>query len=355
MRLQAMAIRLALALIAMWSSAATVTADTHVPVDEKASGAINRLPFESLPSHWLVQCEISGTAQWALVAGPEHSRDFRLNCTCIRDGDRFDVQTARYEAGKPVYAWRSIIDGCYICYEVPPPGKRAMGGMYASQGSHFVGALFPSGWGGFEGYAAGDYPSISELLDKAQQVEVGQETVDGSVCLRLNADIHGYGRYQAWLDPAMDYLPRKLFVEKSAGDLLGNLPLSQWTHLAPSGSRGTVALTQVSYAMDQTQFEKVASRWFPLSCRVTRVQSFADGNSETTTMRSRRTRLELNPDYTVIRAFQPELRQGARLANLVDPQLAYQWKGAQAVPLVDASALAQMNRTADALKRELKR
>jgi hypothetical protein len=354
MQFKATAIRLLVVLLATWSSASIFAAETRTAIDTTKPGdAMDGLRFGSRPSRWLIQCEISGTAQWAGVTGPEHSRSFQLSSTCIREDDRFDVQTARYESGKPVHAWRSIIDGFYICYEVPPPGKNAPGGMCAAEGRHFIGAVFPSGWGGLEGYVAGDYLTFGDILQKARQVEIGQETIDGCECARLKAEVPGYGRYQAWLDSAMDYLPRKVTVEKSGGDLLASLPLSQWTHLAPPGSRGTVALTAVSYMMDQTRFERVGDRWFPLSCRVTRVQNFADGNAETTVMQSRRTRLELNPDYAALRAFQPELRQGAHLSNLVDPQLAYQWKDGQSVPLVNASSISEMNRTADALSREL--
>jgi hypothetical protein len=307
---------------------------------------------QSVPSRGLVRLEILGTAEWAFGKGAQRSRSFRLVCTYLRDGQRLDVQTTRYEGGRPISAWRSIIDGFYISYPVPPRGSTALSGMYAAEGGRFVGAAIPSGWGGFEGYAAGDYLSLSQILQSAAQVQVGQDQVDGSACVLLQVDSPDHGRYQAWLDPAMNYLPRKLLVQKTVGHFMGNLRLSQWTRISPSGSRGTVALTAVSYTMDQTTFERIGDRWFPLTCRVMRIQSFADGNSETTVMNCRRTQLVLDPDLTALGAFRPQLRQGAPLANQVDRYLPYQWKDGAAVPRVDARVLAQMEQTAATLKQE---
>jgi hypothetical protein len=337
-------------LILFWIAWCTTFSSASHKADKADSSTPLTWLQKSATPRALMQLEIDGTAQWAYGKGAQRSRDFRLVCTYMRDGQRLDIQTTRFEGGKPISGWRSIIDGSYISYQVPPRGSTALSGLYATDGSRFIGAAIPSAWGGFEGYAAGDYQSLADVLGSGAPVQLSQESIDGSPCMLLQMDSPQHGRYQAWLDPELNYLPRKLVVQKTAGDLMGNQSLSQWTRISPPGSRGIVGITAVSYTMDQTMFERVQGRWFPLACHVTRVQTFADGNSEITTMTGRRTRLVLDPDLS--NAFRPKLRQGARLANQVDQHLPYQWKDGAAVPLVDHRVVKQMDETAAELKNE---
>ena len=301
---------------------------------------------------WILQCRITGVSERTLAGVADQSKRFQLDCTCFRDGERLDVQTNRRDNGKPVRGWRSIVNGWYVSYEIPPPGKSALSGLYAADGSRFTGAALPSGWP-FEGYLAGDYVRFTDLLRSAPKVETSQEQVDGCLCLALKADLPDYGSYHLWLDPAADYLPRKVVVEKTAGNFWCGTPLEQWTKLAPGGGHGTVKLRSVTYTMDGAAFDRVEGRPFPLACRVTHIQRYEDGNSERTVMNCRRTALDLHPDFQARRAFAVELRQGARLANLVDQHLPYQWSHGKPVPLVDADVVAQMDRTARTLKQEL--
>jgi hypothetical protein len=307
------------------------------------------------PPRCMLQCRIAGVSECAFARGADHSQTFQLDSTCFRDGERVDVQTTRRDNGKPLRSWRSIVNGWYVSYEVPPPGKTALSGLYAADGSSFAGAAVPSGWGVFDGYVAGDYVRFSDLLRSAAKVETAQEQVDGCRCLALKTDLPDYGSYQVWLDPAADYLPRKAAVTKTAGNYWCGTRLEQWTKLAPRGSRGTVRLQSVSYTMDHAKFDQVQGRFFPLACRVTRIQRYEDGNVESTIMDCRRTAQDLDPDFEGARAFVPELRQGARLANLVDQHLPYQWSDGAPVPLVEAGLVAQMDRTARTLKQELDR
>lgn len=84
-----------------------------------------------VPSRYLLRFETEGTVQFAKAAHTKYASAFRLRCTCLRDGERLDVRTLREDDGKPILAWRSIINGWYLAYEEPPVGKLAVGGLFA--------------------------------------------------------------------------------------------------------------------------------------------------------------------------------------------------------------------------------
>ncbi|HEY8748902.1 MAG TPA: hypothetical protein VIM11_13055, partial [Tepidisphaeraceae bacterium] len=85
-----------------------------------------------------------------LPRGNDRTKDFTLKCTCLRDADRFDAQTIRYEGELPIVGWRSILKGLYISYQMPPRGQTVPSGYCAVTGDHLVGAVLPSGVGTFE-------------------------------------------------------------------------------------------------------------------------------------------------------------------------------------------------------------
>lgn len=316
------------------------------------SGLASFKQAQSARDRWMLQFETVGTTDSALAHAADQVHNFRLQCTCFRDGDRVDVLTVREDDGKPIRAWRSIINRWYLAYEVPPVGKRAIWALFAADGSQFVGAAMPSGLVAFEGYVAGDYLNLTQIIQAAANLQISNAAVDGRDCLLVKADSPDYGRYQLWLDPHRDYYPRKIVVEKDARSYWGGSRLSQWTSLAPPGSRGTVMVRRMTFTLDQAHFDQVDGRWCPLSCRLTRVQHFVDGNSQMVVMQSRRTRLDLDPDFRAAGAFMPELGEGSSLANQIDPHLPYQWTNDTPQPMVDKSVVNQMDRTAAILKRE---
>ena len=314
-----------------------------------------KLRHSGIQGRWLLQCQISGVSGCALARGTERSQRFQLDCTYCRDGERLDVRTTRKDDGNPVRCWRSIVDGWYLSYQVPPAGELAVSGVCSLEGSAFAGAALPSAWGPFEGYAAGDYLPFTDILRSVEKLESSEQVVNGFRCVLLKGSSQDYGSYQVWLDPAADYLPRKVLVDKTSDNYWGGVRLRDWAHLAPHGSKGTAMLRSITYSVDQVRLEEVQGHWFPLTCRVERVNRYSDNNVERIVMECRRTRLELEPDFHTSGAFVPQLQQGAHLANLVDSHLPYQWKGGAPAPLVDNDVVAQMDRAARMLKQELDR
>ena len=303
----------------------------------------------------LLRYEAYGTEFTAGAVAADRSHPFRLKATCYRDGDRMDVQGIRWDDGKAVRGWRTILNGWYIAYDAPPRGKPAVQGEYGADGARFVGRVLPNGLSAFDGYVAGDLLNFTDVLKLASKVEVADDSFDGRQCLHVIAESDHYGHYEMWLDPSSDFYPRKVIVEKTGKNIWAGMPLDQWTKFSPHGSRGLVTLKSVTFTMDQAQLDQVDGHWFPLSCRITRIHNYSDGNSQTTVMDCKRTKLDLNPDFAAAKAFVPELRVGARLSNQPDPHLPYQWTTSGPAPLVDPKLVGDMDRTASLLTTELKR
>jgi hypothetical protein len=150
-----------------------------------------------------------------------------------------------------------------------------------------------------------------------------------------------------------DFYPRKIVVEKSPGNIWSGRRLGEGTPFAPRGSRGPVASSRVGFTMDRAKFDRVAERWFPSECRVVRVHEYGDGNSETTTSICRRTLIDFNPDFESAKAFVPDLRQDARLANQDDPQIPFIWNAGRPRPLIDPAVVRHMDQTAKDLKQAI--
>jgi hypothetical protein len=300
---------------------------------------------------WRMESAVDGNAMVLLAKGAEGSRELTLQCTCLREHKRYNVLIARFSGATPIQAWQSIVDGAYFFYQAPPPGKSAVAGFYAPDGQHFTGEALPSCLAPFLGFFAGDCIGFQEVKQQASRIALERIDVDGVPCQSVSLDSSDYGHYQVCYDPASGLLPRSAQVRKSGHQYAGRRHLEDGPPRTPAGSAGPTPVVELLFTLDHVKVERVQGWWFPISCRVTRVLRYGDGNRETTVMNWRKTALTLDPEISD-EAFKPELRQGARLSNLTEPQLAMQWKDGRATPLVDAKILTQMDRTADALRRE---
>lgn len=235
---------------------------------------------------------------------------------------------------------RSIVNGWYIMYPLPAPGKLAHSGKLRVDGKKELLYVLPGGLGAFEGYLAENRLDIVEIFrDDAQQLrEEPNQLVDGRLCVLLNAVTANYGTYKLWLDPAAAYLPRKVIVEKSPHDYFGPQPLEEQKHFAPYGSKGVVAATGFSYELSEVQIDTADGVPFPSSFRLTRTLRFLDGNSGKVTLKFRRTKLDLNPDFISDKVFQPELEDGTPLVDEQNPDFPFQWEKGRLIPLVDTRA-----------------
>jgi hypothetical protein len=311
-------------------------------------------PFTIRADRWLMAGNVRGEAIVKNAPASERSREFTLECTCLRDGNRFESETVRCEGASPVRGWRSILDGFYVSYQTPPRGKSALSGYFAKDGAHFAGAAIPGCFAPFQGFFAGDYVSLSEIKQSAPQIVTSEMKFDEVPCQTVTLDSPEFGHYQVGYDPAVGYLPRWAQVRKSARHVVGQQRLDEGPPRTPLGSIAPTPIVELLFTLDRVKFDQAQGEWFPLSCRITRVLRYADGNSETTIMDWHRTSLKLNPTVPA-EAFTPEFRQGAHLSNLAESHLPLQWKDGHAVPLVDPKLVTQMNQTADALRQERER
>ena len=335
----------------------TVTQAAPILPSAMTSTAILDAFERTVRSHprWLMEMSVRDERTFA--NSPGSAIHVSSHSLCCRDGDRIDVRVTRHQLGHPPFNWRSIVDRWYVAYEMPAPGKTSSLGMFAAHGHKFLGAAMPSGLPAFDGFVADDYVNLVDVVRSsttALSLRSAPERIDGYPCFVLDAVSADYGTYQIWFDPSVDFYPRKIIVHKSGNSFWSGKRLTQWTNLAPPGSKGAVMTREITYTLDSAQFDQSGGQWFPLQCRVSKVHRYVDGNAQFVTIDCRRTRLDLHPDFDSIKAFQPELRQGAKLSNQEDRQIPYQWSGGAPVPRIDRNAVAAMDQTAEQLRNELK-
>jgi dienelactone hydrolase len=300
---------------------------------------------------WLMECSTRFSVEHGNVQGPDRVGGGFFNCTYIRDGGKADLRVVtgdewtgppnRRKAVGPAKGresrWRGVLNGWGLSYEVPPDGKPAGFAMFCADGHQFAAKVIPAqkGLEAFEGFIAEDPSSLVDILRAAPVLRrsEGREAVDGVSCLRVDAQSPEHGKYTVWFDPAAGHYPRKMVVEKTGASLWWRKPLKEWTNFMPRGSDGPTGAKVFTYTMDAAKLENVGGTWVPLSCRVTAVQHYADGNVKTVTLACGRTKLDLNPDLQRLGAFKPDLREGARLLDELDREHPYEWRGAKPVPV----------------------
>jgi hypothetical protein len=274
---------------------------------------------------------------------------FVLRTNCVRDGQRISTRTIRRENGQPILGWCSFINGWYVAYEMTPKDTKPVKGFYAPDGISRTGDVFPTGLAVFDGYIPDEATSLKQIIQTSSHREVSSEVVDGRTCIKVKADHPTFGQYAIWLDPATDYLPRKLSVTKLAENRWNGHQLEDWQHRAPRGSIGKVSLKEMTVTVDSVVLDQASGPWEVVSWHAVRTEDFSDGNHQQTDLKGRR--IEVHPDAVISdRDFEPDMASGAILANLLDPQLPKEWSAGGPRPWVDRSLVAAMDTTATQLR-----
>jgi hypothetical protein len=295
--------------------------------------------------------EVEGQSFSKFQPGRAEQRFF-LRTICVRQGDRIRIETLHWDNSQPKLGICRIIDGWYLGYELGPyetPGKRA---MFATDGASRLGDLLPAALGAFDGFLEDEGASLQQIVKTADGCKVTADTVDNISCIRIDADNSSHGHFTIWLDPAADFLPRRLIVEKQSQHLWSGRRLSEWTNLRPPDSVGKVSCEGLRVVLDAVTLDNVTGRWEALTWQNTRTLAFSDGNEATAVMHGRRVSASFVPTLPK-NTFQPDLRDGALLTNLANPQIPYEWTQGEPKPWADRSVVATIDQTAAALRRDL--
>lgn len=307
---------------------------------EQAKTVLNayRRTLETRPTRYSIDADVSVKVD----NGQGHTGATGYRAQCLRDGDRLDIVTTALfnfdsDTADPAKgvgrSFRCIINGYLVSYEVLRSGKGAMA-LFAPDGRNYLGRSLHALYGieAFDGYASSDPAHVPDLILTSPTLHLrADERVSGHDCKVIEATSDEYGKYTLWLDPSLDYLPRRIVNDKTAQDVYCGRKLKDWKFV-PRGMREAVPVLHVLYALEDADLTQVDGWMMPTQCKFTETMEFQNGRRSVKAYSCTVKKMDLHPSLDPKVAFVPQLREGAILANQTDRTQPYRWKDGKPVP-----------------------
>ncbi len=230
---------------------------------------------------------------------------------------------------------RKIWDG-HEWSEVTYKPSQVRGAFFSSKDGHQDQAL-ASVYGGnyLDGFLWGDKQSIDVILKENFEISLRSEmeNVNGTDCHVIDANTP-YGKYTLWFDPEHGYNMAKAKSYKSGNDLYFDKPVNTKMNIQ-SGVRTAYKqpgeTEYVDFLLEITEFKKFGDIWVPIESE-TQITTKYDDRTSIYTKHLKRTHVDINPDFEAVKAFKPDIPEGARVRYEDEPQKNYIWQDGKAVP-----------------------
>lgn len=233
-----------------------------------------------------------------ILAGYKKTQDSlaAFYCEGQADGEGSKAQSAQYAGDGQQFSFKLLTDdkavdtGCVYngTTTLVKRGEAISTCADPNQSYALLAARYPGA--PLLGYLNGRPERIDTILQKAlTTATVTPDPVDAKKCFRVTASI-GKDTYRVWFAPFYGYQILKAQIE--------------------SGS-------QTIYSLDEVEFRDIENHWVPAACQVKQ----ADGRSYT----YRRSRVELKPDFKVLKAFELPIADGTSVQVEGKPGT-YLWK-----------------------------
>ena len=253
------------------------------------------------------------------------------------DSDRIDVAKTRYRevAGetKAVFCSRHIWDGKKYLHRQKPIRDTA-GPVWASVSfapgrKQYSRNLLESPYlGGFlSGVFVGDDNDTISILKRSTAVVLRErmEDVNGAPCYVVESTSQ-YGKRKIWIDPSCGFNIRKTVINKGLGDIHFGEPITRDT------SSGDRQFAGCQLQLDDVTIKKVDGKFLPVSGVLLYTLFFSDGSKDEQRWESKRTNIQLNPDFEKMGAFIMDgIPNGAFVEHEDFPGIRYIWNGSRAV------------------------
>jgi len=175
--------------------------------------------------------------------------------------------------------------------------------------------------GGFvSGFMIGDKEHVCNILKQSGDSKLygKTEAIGGNPCYVVEGKTQS-GTYKIWIDPNHGFNVRKAIVNKKIGDLYYNKPITARN----SGKKVTV---ECEISMSDVEVEKVGDYHIPISANLTYKKKYSDGTTSHTNWNSKRSRIQLNPNFEEMGAFVMDgIPEGKRINMKDRPGLVYIW------------------------------
>ena len=323
---------------------------TTKPMDVNDLLELSLASFESLPPYAMhIETETSLGIPQESITGEVYIFEKRY------DNRRVDALSQRYEVSgqekKLVYAKRGIWTGEQFQFRQQYLGS----GMAEEQQIIAVGSykeekarrLLISPYSGsfISGFMMGDYQHMCKILKQSSNSKLygKMETIGNDACYIVEGKTRS-GIYKIWIDPNSGFNVRKAIVNKQIGDLLYDQPIT-----AGSSDRKVVIGHEIS--MSNVEIKKVGGHYIPISANLIHKYKYNDGSTEQDTWSSKRSKIQLNPNFAEMGAFVMDgIPEGARVIMHEHPGLKYIWADGRFILDADLEAIEEIDKAIQQVK-----
>jgi hypothetical protein len=284
--------------------------------------------YESLPPYAMhVETELTFTEPNRLVDGETYVAEKRY------DNGRLDVDYLRYEIRgdekKLVYDKRGIWTGQQFQWRQQYIGDLAQDQQIIAACS-FVDAeaksLLVSPYSGsfISGFLAGDTEHVCKILKQSGVAKLHDKTeaIDDNTCYIVEGKTQSEN-YKIWIDPNNGFNVRKAVVNKK----YNNQPINT------ENSRKKF-LMGLEVIISDVEIEKVGEHYIPISAKLNRSYKYSDGTTQTDSLTSKRSKIQLNPNFEEMGAFVMDgIPEGTRVINIDKPGFIFIWHDGKVTPI----------------------
>lgn len=161
---------------------------------------------------------------------------------------------------------------------------------------------------------------IADALAGAKDLQVSSDQIGDVPCYMLKGTLPPYGRVTAWIAPDKGFTAMKYVIQKDSTDLI-----------APGRPLADIGLSSWTITVDTTDLAEIDGVFVPVGGRYTHESIRATGEVKTTSVRVKRSNVQLDPDFEAMGAFQIDLPEGTPIHLAEAPGIRYIWSNGQIV------------------------
>ena len=198
----------------------------------------------------------------------------------------------------------------------------------------------------YGGFLEGKVPGVEELKTIAERLTesddlhfAGTESINDILCYIIEAKTI-YGKFKVWIAPDKGYNALKYTVNKTGRDLFNRKPIEE------------TKLKEWQLQVDSIKIQKIDDIYVPVEGQHTDRIIYKSGDQVTSTVKVKRSEIDLNPDLEALGAFNFNLPDGTVIHDFDFPGIRYKIFGGELVPDVDKAMIEQINRITEELVAE---
>jgi hypothetical protein len=188
-------------------------------------------------------------------------------------------------------------------------------------------------------FIGGGITDIVDVFSSDPGVDLDTEMINGNFCYVIKAKVP-QGTVTAWIAPDKGFNLLKYIIHKSSGDFFNDKPMDE------------TRMEEWTVTVDSIELEKIGDIFIPVSGLSTHKILFKGGETKTTSIRVKRSNIQLRPDFEALGAFKINLPDGTGVKIEGVPGITYEWHGGKLIANIDKYAIEQIDITASELADE---